>query len=288
MTALSTSKRIVIDYTSIDAFFNFQLGKVCHLSALIPLEEHMHNDAIEISYFIKGEQVYTIGSTDYTIKSGEVFITLPNEYHSSGKYPKDKSDFYYLILPMTLLKKLLLTQEETDHLINSLLSLSQRVFKVNPNLINLFETLLMYGQNPCSFYKTRIRNVLCELILTIIENEKKQCSCTIHPMEEVITYIHNHIYEDLSLAQLAHMAHLSEGRFKTNFRFYTGLPPREYILRQKIKQAKQLLSEPSLSITQISYQLGFSSSQYFSTVFKKFTSLSPTTYRNQYHLTKHT
>lgn len=281
MATSSTSKRIVIDYTSIDSFFNFQLGKVCHLSALIPLEEHMHVDAIEISYFIKGEQVYTIGNTDYTIKSGEVFITLPNEYHSSGKYPKDKSDFYYLILPISLLKKLLFTQEESEKLLNSLFNLSQRVFKANPRLIELFETLLVYGQTPCSFHKTRIRNVLCELILTIVEDEKNQAPSTTHPMEEVITYIHTHLYEELSLAQLAHMVHLSEGRFKTNFRLYTGLPPREYILRQKIKQAKQLLLEPSLNITQISYQLGFSSSQYFSTVFKKFTSLSPTTYRNQ-------
>ena len=78
------------------------------------------------------------------------------------------------------------------------------------------------------------------------------------------------------------MAHLSEGRFKTNFRLYTGLPPREYILRQKIKCAKRLLKEESLSITQISYQLGFSSSQYFSTVFKRFTTLSPIDYRNQH------
>lgn len=281
MTTFPTSKRTIIDYTSIDPFFNFKLGKVCHLTARPPLEEHIHPEAIELSYFTKGEQVYTIEDISYTINSGEMFITLPNEYHSSGSHPKDKSHFYYLIISTQLLQSLLFSEEESQQLLKSLLTISKRVFKVSPRLTELFESLLECGQDPKPFHKTRIRNLLSELLMTVIEDEKSQLPPTENPMEEVLTYIKTHIYDELPLTHLAHMTQLSEGRFKTNFRLYTGLPPREYILRQKIKYAKQLLKEESLSITQISYQLGFSSSQYFSTVFKRFTTLSPIDYRNQ-------
>lgn len=278
-TAL-TSKRTVIDYKLIDPFFDFQLGKVRHIAAHIPLEEHVHQDAIELSYFIKGEQIYTVGESTYTIKSGEVFMTFPGEHHSSGHYPKDKSQFYYLIVNINLLKELLFDEAESNALLTALFTLSRRVFKGGTKLTELFEALLECGQSPTLFHKTRIKSLLSELLMQIIEDEKCTLTPAESPMNEVLDYINSHLYETLSLSQLAHMAHLSEGRFKTNFRLYTGLPPREYILRQKVKQAKKLLKDPHLSITQISYTLGFSSSQYFSTVFKRFTTLSPIEYRN--------
>lgn len=280
MSTALTSKRTVIDYKLIDPFFDFQLGKVHHIAAHIPLEEHIHYGAIELSYFVKGEQIYTLGDTSYTIKSGEVFMTFPDERHSSGHYPKDKSQFYYLIVSIDLLKELLFDEAESTALLTALLAISRRVFKGSPKLTELFEALLECGQSPTLFHKTRIKGLLSELLMQIIEDEKCTLTPTLSPMQEVLDYIDSHLYETLSLSQLASIAHLSEGRFKTNFRLYTGLPPREYILRQKVKHAKKLLKDSHLSITQISYTLGFSSSQYFSTVFKRFTTLSPIEYRN--------
>lgn len=276
-----TSKRTLIEFQTIDSFFNFQLGKVSHLKAHTPLKEHIHQDALEITYFVKGEQVYTIDQTSYTIKSGEAFMTLPDELHSSGSYPKDKSQFYYLIINIHMLRELLFSKEESLALLDTLLTIKQRVFKVDSTLAELFEALLACGKSPSPFYKTRIRNLLCAILIKIAEAKPSSFESSHGPMQEVIEYIDSHLYENLSMAHLAHIAHLSEGRFKTNFRFYTGIPPREYILRQKVKYAKMLLKDETLSITQISYKLGFSSSQYFSTVFKRFTSISPIDYRNK-------
>lgn len=281
MSTSLTSKRTLVEFQTIDPFFDFQLGKVSHLTARTPLEDHIHQDAIEITYFIKGEQVYTIGQTNYTIKSGEVFITLPNELHSSGSYPKDKSLFYYLIINIHMLRKLLFNEEESLILLDTLLTIKKRTFKVDPALTELFETLLACGMSPSPFYKTRIRSLLCDLLLKVIEAKPSSFDSSQNPMQKVLDYIDLHIYEDLTMSHLARIAHLSEGRFKANFRSYAGIPPREYILRQKIKHAKKLLKDETLSITHISYKLGFSSSQYFSTVFKRFTSISPIDYRNK-------
>lgn len=55
----------------------------------------------------------------------------------------------------------------------------------------------------------------------------------------------------------------------------------EYITSQKIDESRKLLKETNLKIYEISDQLGFESSFYFSKVFKKITGLSPKDFRNR-------
>ena len=69
------------------------------------------------------------------------------------------------------------------------------------------------------------------------------------------------------------VARLSESRFKARFKREMGVPPAEYWLRKKVEQASVLLAKAT--ITQVAHQLGFSSSQYFATVFKRYTLTSP-------------
>ena len=78
-----------------------------------------------------------------------------------------------------------------------------------------------------------------------------------------------------TIDELAEEVHLSTSRFKARFREQMGMPPGEYMVRAKVERAHQLLEESALSITDIAYRLGFSSSQYFATVFKRFTNMRP-------------
>ena len=59
---------------------------------------------------------------------------------------------------------------------------------------------------------------------------------------------------------------------KARFREELGMPPHEYILRRRIDRAATLLADKTTnrSVTEVAYDLGFSSSQYFATVFQTF------------------
>ena len=85
----------------------------------------------------------------------------------------------------------------------------------------------------------------------------------------------------IQIRELARLCGLSVSRFKERFRDEVGVPPAEYLTRQKIEAAKSLLLAGDHSITDVAMDLGFSSSQYFATAFKRYTGRTPSEYRRR-------
>ena len=92
-------------------------------------------------------------------------------------------------------------------------------------------------------------------------------------MQRVLHYIEKHLHDPIHVPRLAEVARLSESRFKIRFKKEIGVPPAEFWVRQKIERATLLLKKKS--VTDVAFELGFSSSQYFATVFKRYTRTSP-------------
>ena len=102
-------------------------------------------------------------------------------------------------------------------------------------------------------------------------------------IQKVMMYINQNLKEIISLEELAKISSYSISHFKTRFKDEVGIPPAEYITLQKIKYAKKMLETTNLSVTELSYELGFSSSNYFSTVFKKFLNITPQQYKKNFN-----
>lgn len=83
----------------------------------------------------------------------------------------------------------------------------------------------------------------------------------------------------LSISDIARELATSPTRAKESFREAFGCGIMTYFNQLKIWQAKRLLNDPSLTVEQVSHQLGFSSPSYFSRAFFKHTGETPTAYR---------
>lgn len=94
-------------------------------------------------------------------------------------------------------------------------------------------------------------------------------------------YIHEHIHERIFLQDIADTFGISPNYLSQLFKKHMNVGISEYITVQKIDESKKLLRETTLKIYEISDQLGFESSFYFSKVFKKITGLSPKDFRNR-------
>jgi len=81
------------------------------------------------------------------------------------------------------------------------------------------------------------------------------------------------------LDELGKLTGLSPNYLSTQFRLAFGQPPLRYLQQVRIERARQLLHATGMSITQIAGELGYSSSQHFSTVFRQFTGQTPRHYQ---------
>jgi len=137
--------------------------------------------------------------------------------------------------------------------------------------------LTYYSDKP--FKKIAIQSLASRFFIKIIELESNMKQSIPEDISKAINYINDNIHINLELDELALLANLSLSRFKQKFKEVAGIPPGEYILRTKVDASKRLLRDTDRTITEIAHYLGFSSSQYFATVFKKFKNMTPRDFR---------
>jgi YesN/AraC family two-component response regulator len=92
-------------------------------------------------------------------------------------------------------------------------------------------------------------------------------------------YIFNHIYEDISVAGLAGKMRLNVNYLSQLFKKEAGIPIHSYIMREKVEEAKRLLSASELTLSEIWARLNFYDQSHFTKIFKKQTGATPKQYR---------
>ncbi|OPH62204.1 transcriptional regulator [Paenibacillus ferrarius] len=99
-------------------------------------------------------------------------------------------------------------------------------------------------------------------------------------MDELIAYIHQHLYDPLPLAQLAAYAGYSPYHFIRIFKEKTGLSPLYYVSSLRLQKAKDLLLRTNLSIRDIGLEIGQQSLGTFTTRFTSRVGATPSDFRN--------
>ena len=95
-------------------------------------------------------------------------------------------------------------------------------------------------------------------------------------------YIDNHFKENLTLDQLAGLAHINKYYLSHTFRREFNISPINYLISRRIQESRFLLAETDHSLSQIAQILGFSSLSYFSQSFRRAEGVSPLEYRKQH------
>ena len=94
-------------------------------------------------------------------------------------------------------------------------------------------------------------------------------------------YMMSRLGEDISLHEVAASVQLSTGHFATAFKQSLGVAPHAWLRRQRIEQAKTLLHDPNLDLTQIAIILGYANQSSFGVAFKRETGLTPMQWRRR-------
>ena len=247
-------------------------------STLLP---HCHLHKFEIVVVVSGQQIYCVEDELYTVSGGEVFLTFPGEPHSGRELTQSVGEIYWCQIDVTDSRSFFHLQSPwSERLYHRLLRIHNRVCKVSPGAVKLVKKSFSLLASPEPFDKLIGASTFTTFLAEYIANNLAQRRPEPSPaIGKAVAYIREHIGQELLLEQLAAFTGLSLSAFKQRFKEEIGIPPREFINLRKIEQAKLLIrQEPRRSLSDIAMALGFTTSNYFSVVFKKYTGVSPREY----------
>jgi AraC family transcriptional regulator len=92
---------------------------------------------------------------------------------------------------------------------------------------------------------------------------------------QVIEYIHAHLHQELGLAELAAIAHLSPYYFSRLFKQSTGVTPHQFVISARVERAKTLLLAGKHSIAEIAQQVGFANQAHLNKHLKRLLGVTP-------------
>ena len=101
-------------------------------------------------------------------------------------------------------------------------------------------------------------------------------------LRRVTDYLEAHLSEQIRLTDMAAVVGMSPYHLCRIFKQSTGVAPHQWVLRQRIRSAQTLMGDRGLSLTDISYRVGFSSQAHFTTTFRKIAGMTPGQWREKH------
>lgn len=260
-----------------------EIGRYRYASAYEGLRLRSHPDGLEICFLARGQQTYRVNNEIYRLRGGDQYLVFPGEPHDSAGMPEEKGVLYWVFLKLKPAGQplLFLDAAASRALRHALLGMRSRHFAAEPGTRELLEEIFAALKQPGSGLDRigAAALVLRYLFSTLRASRRNRRTAPSSRIQRCLAYIAANPTELPTVPQLARLVQLSPSRFKARFREEVGLPPREHVLRQKLGVAQAELRRRGATVTAVAHGLGFSSSQYFATVFRRFTGLTPSQYR---------
>ena len=96
-----------------------------------------------------------------------------------------------------------------------------------------------------------------------------------HKLNQIIDYIAAHLDQNLELEDLAQQIGMSQFYFSRLFKQSLGITPHQYVIQQRVEQAKQLIQQGQLGLAEIALECGFANQGHLNRHFKRLTGVTP-------------
>lgn len=291
---MADKKNTVSDNNSQPEFANVHNSRfyMARRNESAPLDSKLHHyhDCYELYYLYSGERYYFIQDQTYHIAGGAFVLINPYEIHQTGNL----GNFGYDRMLIHFNKELLEDYLAVDSWVNPYENLDKKIhiISLEPQQQNFVETLLATMEteyrNNNQKENAYIKLTLMQLLLFLNsckpganDEALPQINATQKTIFEIIGYINNCYFEDITLETISEKYYLSTFYFSRTFKEITGFNFVEYLNNVRIKEAKKLLLNTNMTISDISDAVGFKSNTHFGRVFKNIEGTSPSSYKKK-------
>ncbi len=254
---------------------------------------HWHR-TVELFYMESGSLEYNTPGGRMVFPAGSGGMVNSNVLHTTKPLPqKDKTIQLLHIFDASLLAGehgSRIAQKYIEPIITSpqieMISFSSE----DPGQMKTLELMLEAFQisEQAFGYEMKLRELLSEIWLMLLEQAQpllrsgKECSRSSDSIKQMMSYIHEHYSEKISIPELAADAYLSERECFRVFRSCLHMTPAEYIKSYRLQMACRMLARGNEPITAVGQACGLGSSSYFGKVFREYTHCTPSEYRRRW------
>lgn len=257
------------------------MGHAKYNKAWEPLSTHYHR-CMEIVVILSGSQQYTVNDATYILHGGNMFITYPDEVHGNGEMPQNVCEFVWFQLDLNDSENFLGLSGDMGRFLYQRVSQCKKrtinvSFKDTDLILQAWEELCTGNEAGRALGYSYLLNFLVKYFCTEMpDGDNLEIPSDIL---RALDYIRRNLTADIGIADMAEACGLSASRFQVKFKEKMGITPLSYLNSLKIDLAKSLLQDGARPITEIAFELNFSSSNYFSFVFRQYTGYSPKEFR---------
>lgn len=259
------------------------LGRSRQRAARPGLEPHAQPDTYEICLLQSGRVDWWVEDKLFSVGAGEIFFTRPQERHGSQHAVVQPCELYWLEAsfegtrpPGVSAQICADMQREFEHSL-------PRVFSATAEIQSAFKCLLDECCVRQPWWQERAATLLWGLLIDLVRAGNLHGK-TVHVISpeiiQALDWMRAHLVDKYSLAYLASRLGYSAPHFQAKFVREMGIPPGQFRTQLRLEEAKRMIVERA-SLTSIAYDVGFSSSQYFATTFRRMVGLTPSEYRRR-------
>lgn len=244
---------------------------------------HSHPDMLELLYCLEGRGLHIIDGTAMPTQQGDIIIYNSNVPHDDVYAAEHTEVVCALGITDLAVKGFAENSILPPHASPVLHTGAQHAA-----FAALFHLIAQHSFPTAPHSSALCQAALDTLLYLLLDFPYEQLSAAqenqtprlaqIHVMR---AFIDAHYAEKITLEQIAAQCHISPYHASHIFKELTGYSPMQYIMRRRIGQAQTLLLTTDISVTDIAGCTGFDNSNYFSTVFAKYTGYTPREYRRE-------
>ncbi len=230
------------------------------------------HDFWEVNYVMSGEILMTQDGKVYNMKAGDVIFHPPMAFHreqsAEGSTPEGYTFTFHTDGNMPReLSYSVFTLSHSER--GEFEALAERLIPyVNDNLGNEFEGQLL----------TSMLLVFCIRLASEHARAETVVSESASQYESAVMKMHEAIYENCTLSEIAKRSSISVSYLKLLFYSYAGVSPKSYYISLRANAAAKMVRE-GIPISEISQKFSFASPNYFSVFFKKFFGIAPSKFK---------
>lgn len=257
------------------------------------------NEGVELTFLERGSVGFDVEQHSCTLQPDDITVTRPWQRHRVGTPNVLAGRLHWLILDVGVRRPnqswrwpswLLLSRADLRELTGILRQTDQPVWKANAEVRRCFQTIAQAvktdraGSN-LSRLSVRV-NELFVLLLDLFRRHEivldESLTSSRRTVELFLADLKRHpehLTLDWSIQEMARSCGLGATQFIHHVRLITNMTPAQYVNRCRLELAARLLQNESSTVTAVAIECGFSSSQYFATVFQRRYGCSPREYR---------